>query len=68
LREAFRLLQHDWPTGYDIVVVVRPHETAQLADYQRMLFNAVRALHQEWQRRQRRSDATTETDPEKAAT
>src|SRR5688500_14491592 len=37
LREAFRLLQHDLPTGYDLVVVVRPHEPLMLAEYQRLL-------------------------------
>lgn len=57
LREAFRLMQHDWPRGYDVVVVVRPHNTARLADYQRLLFSAVRSLHQEWERRRRRADA-----------
>jgi putative membrane protein insertion efficiency factor len=32
LRESFRLMRHDLPTGYDWVLVVRPHETAILAD------------------------------------
>jgi ribonuclease P protein component len=54
LREAFRLMRHDWPGGYDIVVVVRPHQPATLADYQRLLFGAVRGLHLEWERRGRR--------------
>lgn len=54
LREAFRLSQHDWPRGYDLVVVVRPHDTAILAEYQRLLFAAVRSLHLEWERRGRR--------------
>ncbi len=53
IREAFRLQQHDWPVGYDLVVIARPHEPARLADYQRMLFAAVRAVHLGWQRRQR---------------
>ncbi|MEE9212396.1 MAG: ribonuclease P protein component [Phycisphaeraceae bacterium] len=53
LREAFRLSQHDWPAGYDVVVVVRPHDTATLADYQRMLFSGIRAVHLQCQRRQR---------------
>jgi len=56
LRDAFRLSQHDWPSGYDIVVVVRPHETGTLADYQRMLFSGIRGIHQEWQRHQKRTD------------
>jgi ribonuclease P protein component len=54
LREAFRLSQHDWPRGYDVIVTVRPHEIATLADYQRLLFAAVRALHLEWERREKR--------------
>lgn len=45
LREAFRLGQHDWPGGYDIVVVVRPHEPANPAEYQRLLLNAVQRIH-----------------------
>ena len=48
LREAFRLLQHDLPRGYDIVINVRPHETALLADYQRLLSAAMIKLHQKW--------------------
>jgi len=45
LREAFRLLQHDLPVGYDVVINVRPHELALLADYQRMLSAAMVKLH-----------------------
>jgi ribonuclease P protein component len=43
VREAFRLMQHDFPAGagYDIVVVVRPHDTVHLADYQRLLSSLV---------------------------
>ena len=55
LRESFRLSQHDWPQGYDLVIVVRPHETAILAEYQRLLFSAVRGLHLEWERKARRA-------------
>lgn len=59
LREAFRLCQNDWPTGYDMVVVVRPHRTASLADYQQMLTTAVHASHRQWQARQRRDKPST---------
>ena len=52
LREAFRLMQHDFPRGYDLVLVVRPHEPLTLADYQRLLADAARRLHTTWQRRQ----------------
>jgi ribonuclease P protein component len=48
LREAFRLLQHDLPRGYDLVINVRPHETALLADYQRMLSAVTVKLHGKW--------------------
>ncbi len=49
LREAFRLMQHDLPRGYDLVINVRPHETAMLADYQRMLSAAAVKLHAKWE-------------------
>ena len=52
IRESFRLLQHDLPWGYDLVVVVRPHEPLMLADYQKILSAAVFRLHQAWQRRE----------------
>ena len=51
LREAFRLMQHDFPRGYDLVLVVRPHEPLMLAEYQKMLSGAVFRLHQSWRRR-----------------
>jgi ribonuclease P protein component len=51
LREAFRLMQHDLPRGYDLVIVVRPHEPLILADYQRLLSGMVVKLHNAWQRR-----------------
>src|SRR5580765_2406119 len=31
LRESFRLMQHDFPHGYDLVIAVRPHEALILA-------------------------------------
>jgi ribonuclease P protein component len=37
LREAFRLMQHDWPGAYDLVITVRPHEPLMLAEYQRLM-------------------------------
>jgi hypothetical protein len=41
-------MQHDLPRGYDLVINVRPHEAAMLADYQRMLSAAVVKLHGKW--------------------
>lgn len=45
IRESFRLSQHDWPRGYDVVVQVFPHETFSLAEYQRLLFGAMRNMN-----------------------
>ena len=48
LREAFRLMQHDFPRAYDVVIVVRPHEPLILAEYQRMLTALMVKLHAAW--------------------
>ena len=50
IREAFRLSQHDWPRGYDVLMIVRPHRPATLADYQRLLFALVRKAHHTWEK------------------
>ncbi|HEX6985393.1 MAG TPA: ribonuclease P protein component [Planctomycetaceae bacterium] len=42
LREAFRLGQHDLPTGLDLVLVPRPDGGATLADFRRSLAGCVR--------------------------
>jgi ribonuclease P protein component len=62
LREAFRLLQHDLPRGYDFVVAVRPHDVALLADYQRLLSAAMLKLHTKWLAKP--GDAATPRDAE----
>ena len=49
LRESFRLMQHDFPRPYDLVIVVRPHEPLILAEYQRLLSALMVKLHQKWQ-------------------
>lgn len=63
LREAFRLTQPTWPThgggGYDVVVVVRPHEALHLEDYQRLLSSGVAAAHRTWEKRTRNADETS---------
>ncbi len=51
VREAFRLMQHDLDTGYDLVISVRPHEVFTLAEYQRILFKAARTLHLKWSKK-----------------
>jgi ribonuclease P protein component len=58
LREAWRLTQHEWPAGYDVVLVVRPHETQKLADYQQMIRQIMVSTHAQWvKRRQKQADA-----------
>jgi ribonuclease P protein component len=51
LREAFRLMQHDFPRPYDLVIVVRPHEPLILAEYQRLMTGLMVKLHQAWTNR-----------------
>ncbi|MGH7213870.1 MAG: ribonuclease P protein component [Tepidisphaeraceae bacterium] len=48
LRESLRLMQHDLPRGYDLVIVVRPHVPLILAEYQRVLMAVVLSLHRKW--------------------
>ncbi len=61
LRESFRMLQHDWPASYDIVIVVHPHQTLTLAEYQRLLFRGIKGQHTEWQKRQKKSAPTAKS-------
>jgi ribonuclease P protein component len=51
LREAFRLLQPDFPAGYDWVITVRPHEPLDLGEYQKILSSAATQLHATFLRR-----------------
>ena len=41
LRESFRLMPLSRSLGYDLVIVVRPHEPLELAAYQRLLAELV---------------------------
>lgn len=60
LRESFRLLQHDLPGGYDLVVVVMRHDPMRLEDYQRLLADAVRRLDDHWNKRRRQGASQPE--------
>ena len=51
LREAFRLLQHELPTGYDLVIVVMRHEPMTLGDYRSRLISTAERLHRHWTKR-----------------
>jgi ribonuclease P protein component len=37
LREAFRLMQHDWPRHFDVVLLVKKHAPMTLAEYQKTM-------------------------------
>jgi ribonuclease P protein component len=51
LREAFRLHREDWATGYDLLVVVRPHEPLSPDEYARHLGEAITRLDKAWRKR-----------------
>jgi ribonuclease P protein component len=53
LREAFRLMQHDWQNGYDVVITVRAHEPFELKQYQDALAEAAAVMHEIWTKRRR---------------
>jgi ribonuclease P protein component len=55
LREAFRLMQHELPGGYDIVVTARAHAGLRTADYQRLMRAAIEAGDRAWRKRARRA-------------
>jgi ribonuclease P protein component len=48
LRESIRLLQRDFPRGYDLVIVVRPHDPLILSEYQRLLSILMVKTHNHW--------------------
>ena len=56
LRESFRHLQHEFPAGYDMLIVVRPHEPLLLAEYQKLMLGAIVKLHSVWERRSKKDD------------
>lgn len=51
LREAFRLSQHEWPGGYDLVVVVRPHEMMELQAYRDLMRANIDRTDKRWRAR-----------------
>ncbi len=57
LRESFRLLQHDWPRGYDVLIVVHPHEPLRMIEYSQLLMQAASYLSRTWTRKTDQSQA-----------
>lgn len=62
LREAFRLMRGTLPPGLDLVVVVRPHQTAKLKDYQMWLAEAAEQIDR--LARRRRGTSTPAKPPQ----
>lgn len=48
LRESFRLSQCEQPTGYDIIIIVRPHDLFPQPEYQTILLKSITKLHDKW--------------------
>jgi ribonuclease P protein component len=51
IREAFRIHRSEWPTGYDLLVVVRPHQPDSVSAYATDLGHTIGRLDRSWQRR-----------------
>jgi len=52
LREAFRLIQYDLPSGYDYILIPRPRESLSLRLYSQSLLALCRKLQRRNQRRE----------------
>lgn len=42
VREAWRIAQHDFPPGIDVLVVVQPHQRMTMREYQHLLLTMLR--------------------------
>ena len=62
LREGFRLHRSDWPGGYDLLVVVRPHEPAHPDTYAEHLGMAISRLDKAWRKRLQKPPAPDDPD------
>jgi ribonuclease P protein component len=51
LREAYRLTRHDLPSGYDLVIVPRPHELRTLTEYRDLLASLISATDAAWKKK-----------------
>jgi ribonuclease P protein component len=48
LRESFRLSRSDWPGGFDLILIVRPHEPLNRVEYTRLLDQISPRLAAKW--------------------
>jgi ribonuclease P protein component len=52
VREAFRLHTFELSRGYDLVIVVRPHEPTKWAEYQKWMASLILRSDEAWRKRQ----------------
>ena len=62
VRETFRLHRADWPGGYDLMVVIRPHEELAITDYAKHLKDTIGRLDQTWRKRKPASADSNENE------
>jgi ribonuclease P protein component len=48
IRESIRLLKRELAGGYDVVIVIRPHEPLTVGQYRLRLKTAMTQAHQHW--------------------
>jgi ribonuclease P protein component len=58
VREAFRLTQHQWPRGYDVVVSAEAHEAMTAGAYRDLMDRITTELDAAWRRRNERPSAS----------
>ncbi|RPG22504.1 MAG: ribonuclease P protein component [Phycisphaera sp. TMED9] len=63
IREAFRLNRADWPGGYDLMVVIRPHDELTVTDYASHLEDTIGRLDQQWRKRTQKTSESSEDPP-----
>ena len=56
IREAFRNHRSSWASGYDLLVVVRPHEPISVQSHAEHLGSAIERLAQAWRKRKDHED------------
>ena len=64
IREAFRNHRSSWPSGYDLLVVVRPHQPAGVETYFEDLGRTIGRLDKTWQRRLADPKKSPESSPD----
>lgn len=63
LREGFRLHRGAWPGGYDLLVVVRPHDPLSPVEYATHLGTAITKLDHAWRKRLEKRTGEAPTEP-----